>query len=194
MCSKARFNQFNILNVSYTLSGRLSQHCTSWFGLAGHVSILQLDQDAAIMMLCADAGQQSSQWVYHVPYQQPGVSAYHQPTVLQGQSDCEPASDSVSLFSFFFRLCTSQDRPTKWQTTCHICKSVPSLQSSVSMETAGSLDPTPSLTSLCLITSLMKMLIAPVDCASSPASQVYCWWGWDLDVQCLNRSTSWVNS
>ena len=29
------FNQFDILNASYTLPGRLSQYSTSWFGLAG---------------------------------------------------------------------------------------------------------------------------------------------------------------
>ena len=48
----------------------------------------QLGQNTAIMVLCADAGQQSSQWVYCIPYQQPGVNAYRQPTVLQGQSNC----------------------------------------------------------------------------------------------------------
>ena len=75
-------------------------------------------------------------------------------------------------------LCKSQERPKKWQTTCYICKLVPSLQSSISMETAGSLDPTPSFT------SLMKTLVAPLDCAliTSPTGMLLMGMGFGCSV------------
>ena len=35
----------------------------------------------------ADMGQQASQWTHHIPYQQPSIRAYHQPTVPQVQGN-----------------------------------------------------------------------------------------------------------